>query len=728
VLVEKVISHDCELEDGQLVVKKGFSFENVEDLDGLPEWLRVEGDVQLSKCKSLSKLPKGFKVAGNLELVGCKSLVALPDGLCVAGDLILRDCTGLTAVPGDLSVAGELDLSECTKLIALPGNLSVPGNLNLWRCSRLTCLPDGLSVGRNLYLSKCVGLTGLPNGLSVGRNLYLSECTGLSMMPDQLCVGGNLYIPQCPQVTELPDALSVGGKIDLSHSTGLTKLPENLHVKGTLNLMLCTSLTLLPVGLRVDGDLNLRGCTGLTSLPNDLSITKGLRLSYCTGLTALPDELCVRGKLELSGCTSLTSLPERLTVSGSLHLSGCTSLTALPAELCVGVDLFLENCFKLESLPSSILSGIDPSQSRSGLHNIYLGGSGLSQDTLEWLRTAEVPNVRFHVDLRGRFSTEFSEEALSEISFTNLSRAISFWEQEAHENSPLKKPLPTLLPTESSTVLQFLSKLRGAKEFGIMETRRTLAQRVLKALGLLNNPECRAEVIQRMEDSLDACHDKPVWALNQLTLVGLVSSARGDRDALRSLGRRVMSLQIVHAHVEKKIATLSWVDDVCVYLRFEIELLEPLHLPVDATAMIFSNYIPISDAELKAAQQEASEVSDEAFKLWLSSWAEWQRQERLEVAEGMSWEGLDFDPGVDASKVPRTDLSGEVLVDPVVLRRQVWSLRDLLRHWVQTGLDLTNGVLSIDDLTNHAKRVRKRKSLRQSIRRSLRALVEGKPK
>jgi len=146
-----------------------------------------------------------------------------------------------------------------------------------------------------------------------------------------------------------------------------------------------------------------------------------------------------------------------------------------------------------------------------------------------------------------------------------------------------------------------------------------------------------------MEDSLDACHDKPVWALNQLTLVGLISSARGDRDELRALGRRVMQLQIVHDHVQKKIASLRWVDDVCVYLRFEIELREVLNLPVDATAMIFPNYITVTDAELQAAEQEASEVTEEAFESWLSSWTEWERQARLETAENLCWDDLNVD-------------------------------------------------------------------------------------
>jgi len=359
-------------------------------------------------------------------------------------------------------------------------------------------------------------------------------------------------------------------------------------------------------------------------------------------------------------------------------------------------------------------------------HQIFLGGSGISQDSLDWLQAADSPHVCFVAELQN--ASEEEVDATAPLpQFASIPEATSFWEHERQMSSQPSKPLPVLSRTETLTVVQFLSKLRGAREFGITETRRALAQRVIKALELLQHPECRTEVIQRMEDSLDACHDKPIWALNQLTLVGLIASARGDREELFQLGRRVMNLQIVHKHVEKKIASLTWVDDVCVYLRFEIELREPLHLPVDATAMIFSNFVAISDQELKAAEQEASEVTEEGFEMWLSSWSEWRRQERLETAQLLRWDELDIDDNIEALRVPRSNLSGERLRDPILLRGQVWSLCDLLRHWIQTGLDLTNEVLPKEEIVHALKRVNlpKRRSLRQSLRRSLRGLVNG---
>lgn len=71
-----------------------------------------------------------------------------------------------------------------------------------------------------------------------------------------------------------------------------------------------------------------------------------------------------------------------------------------------------------------------------------------------------------------------------------------------------------------------------------------------------------------MDGATDACGDKPVWALNQMQVAVEVARARGDRTALRALGLRIQRLGVVHEHVERKMASLAVVDDVCVYLRF----------------------------------------------------------------------------------------------------------------------------------------------------------------
>mmetsp|Transcript_8380 Transcript_8380/g.15388 ORF Transcript_8380/g.15388 Transcript_8380/m.15388 type:complete len:963 (+) Transcript_8380:57-2945(+) len=701
-------------------------------LTTLPSILKVRDSLDASGCSALSLLPEGLNVGGFLDLKECSSLSALPEGLRVGQDLDLSGCCALTKLPARLDVGGTLDLSGCTALTALPHELSIGQDLYLPGCVALCTVPESFHVKGSLILDSwidlvtlpkwlirdgasnfgwftslklrnCSALTALPDGLNVDGDLYLSDCSSLASLPEGLDVGGDLTLERCLSLTTLPKGLNVEGSLDLDGCSSLTAVRGELKVECDFSLVGCSSLTALPEGLIVRRHLNLVGCSSLTALPEGLEVGRDLTLEKCLSLTMLPEGLNVEGSLNIGNCSSLTSLPEGLDVGGNLNLTNCSELVSVPADFSVGADLNLEGCVSLESLPSSILAWPKPNGATSfnSVHYVYLERSGLSQETLEWLRAADAQNVRFHVSLP-TFEVSASENTQR---FMSVSDAVGFWMQESRDSTTLVPKQVKFSRAEEHILLRFLSKLRGAKEFGITETRHALARRVTKVLERLNNAECQVEMFQRMADSLDACHDKPIWALNQLTLVGLISIARGDRSKLFKLGRRVMHLQIVHKHVQKKIASLKCVDDVCVYLRFEIELRETLELPVQATSMLFPNYIDISDAELRAAEREALEVTQEAFEVWLTTWAEWERQARFEAAESLRWEDLDIDQSICASQVPLTNLYGEAIVDPIVLRRQVWSLSDLLRHWIQTGSDLMNVALRKEEIDFQMKRV-----------------------
>ena len=48
-------------------------------------------------------------------------------------------------------------------------------------------------------------------------------------------------------------------------------------------------------------------------------------------------------------------------------------------------------------------------------HNIYLGGSGISQETLDWIRDQEFDNLRFHID-----QLSDDERTISDSSFSSI--------------------------------------------------------------------------------------------------------------------------------------------------------------------------------------------------------------------------------------------------------------------------------------------------------------------
>ena len=95
-------------------------------------------------------------------------------------------------------------------------------------------------------------------------------------------------------------------------------------------------------------------------------------------------------------------------------------------------------------------------------------------------------------------------------------------------------------------------------------------------------------------------------------------------------------------------------------------------------------------------------MTEQQFAVWLQGWQEWQRQDRLEKSQDIKY--LDLKQ-IDASSKRQSwrksirDLLGKKPSDTVVFMGQRWSLGDFLRHWVETGRDLsTNSPLSAQDL------------------------------
>ena len=166
----------------------------------------------------------------------------------------------------------------------------------------------------------------------------------------------------------------------------------------------------------------MNNCTGITSLPEGLRFGQDLNLRRCTGLTSLPEGLKVGESLSLSGCTGITALPEGLKVNGNMTLTDCTGLTALPEGLQVGWNLNLEVCTGITALPESVFEWPKPNDDDIEKHNIYLAGSGLSEETLDWLRNQEFPYLRFHVD-RAR-QDAFVSNAFEKLSEARYNRAV----------------------------------------------------------------------------------------------------------------------------------------------------------------------------------------------------------------------------------------------------------------------------------------------------------------
>ena len=70
---------------------------------------KVGGYLWLDFCENLQSLPDNLRVNGSLDLNGCKNIQSLPNGLKVKYNLDLR-YTNITSLPSDLEVGGILIL------------------------------------------------------------------------------------------------------------------------------------------------------------------------------------------------------------------------------------------------------------------------------------------------------------------------------------------------------------------------------------------------------------------------------------------------------------------------------------------------------------------------------------------------------------------------------------------------------------------------------------------
>ncbi|CAK9112590.1 Importin subunit alpha [Durusdinium trenchii] len=362
---------------------------------------------------------------------------------------------------------------------------------------------------------------------------------------------------------------------------------------------------------------------------------------------------------------------------------------------------------------------------------VVLLDAGVDPTGRSWAETPTLSRRRAEDEARRLEATARAERMrLENEAFVNglgrvqdresLAEWLDFWERCAGrpEVGALRRKLtPAFIGSENvHGLVEFLRKLEGSADFARCGARE-LGARVVEALDLIiTDAGARAEILERIVGSVDACNDKPILALSHCHVLACIAAARGDRDRLRHVGRRVFNLGVVHKHCDRLIRDKFHgnVDTICVYLHFEIACKEVLDLPVSAEHLIFDSMVRIEPYEIDAAIHDALNVTDDAFDLWLSHWTEWQRQDRLELSEDLSYAELK---GMPERKKKRSSLSralsllGDRIPDPIILvapntvaaKEPIWSLDEFYRHWVPSGLDLFGVPCSPDQVRDRLR-------------------------
>jgi len=707
-------------------------------------------NLDVQNCPKLSNL-NGFRSVETLSLhqVG---ITSLPESLRLE-NLSLHDIPRLKKLPDDLRVTEALDLKNCA-LTTLPRMLAVEA-MRISQCKDIE-LPEGLRVKESLLLERCGKIKNLP--ISVRPVVALGVVhTPLESIPQKLRLQ-QFSLRGCYKIDSLPHDLSVSEDFTLEDSE-ISRLPK-MQCRNCV-LTRCKNLDSLE-GIKVSEGLVMEDC-GIEQVPEG-TVVDHLAIQKCANLLRLPRKLKCRLNLHVVECPELEELPESLSVHGDISFASLPKVTALPRQIGAGGMLFVAECDALRELPydiaveTLILHGnqnLTRIPSRVRAHDVSISRcTSLSSLSDSFLRSAHAVQLGLNGLLeveRGRIE-RFCEENGIQITFiddreeervqklSTLKEAVEFWrkvasgraqipdsefddheedeeEEEKDRHSEMKEfvneddgsaadelELEEYVPSyHVRDLLQFLTKLQLSAEFKQKELRQGLAARVLEILRTIrDSPATREEILVHISDSLTSCADKLTWAMNHIYASALTARARGDREALKDLGMRLMRLAIVEKHARNHPNVAA--DDVCVHLFYEIALREELDLPVSAEKMLFPKFVRVTRQQLDAAKMEALSVTEEQLDEWLKQWSEWQRHLRLQVARGIRWNELKR--GRLDKRSSMRAFSGDPMKHPVMLGNAgPYEFDELMQRYIDYGTDFFNHKIAQEDLQRNLRRL-----------------------
>jgi hypothetical protein len=323
-------------------------------------------------------------------------------------------------------------------------------------------------------------------------------------------------------------------------------------------------------------------------------------------------------------------------------------------------------------------------------------GSGLSMETLERLAASPTPGM--HI----LFGTAPAGQL--DARFTQLSDALRFWQHAQRATTPIDESQWQLTAPQRHLLTQFLARLCATTDYTNASVRPHLVARVYQLIVALDNDaDLRAQALDCISQALESCNDRVILVMNQLELAVRVHQAEQgglDGKRLKQLMLGLMQLDIVHAHARAKVTSLRFVDEVEVFLAYEIGLRDVLHLPVSTQTMLFAHCARISTQDLTKAKRAAQKAVADADQVaaYLAASSPWQHHLRRLSAAAWSWDALKpravpGAPQLQTLRCPLTLEPYDKLLQPLVWQHAqtcvVYEAAEFLKHWVAHGFEPT---------------------------------------
>lgn len=387
---------------------------------------------------------------------------------------------------------------------------------------------------------------------------------------------------------KLPDNLEtlVACNNDFTEIHDLPSCLEHLDVSGNR----LTTLPPLPQGVQVlIAKSNLLTEAGMPRLPEgleDLNLANNL-------FTQIPDQLPASlEKLDISE-NELTSIAENL--SGE-HLQ----------ELDVSGN-------RLTSLPTWIMTRLPSNCS------VDIGNNPLPeefQDNLLRITTAEgYSGPRFF----------FSESTGMENGpLRPLGEAVTDW----FEDESVARTWSEFQSEEGAPEFsQFLDRLASTVNYSVPAFRASVTDWLSQ---LASQPELRAQSFLVSLGATDSCEDRVAHTYNEMKKVRLnadVENGHYDQrlGELVDIARGMFRLDVLEKVSQEKVKSIRLVDELEVYLAFQVKLREKLDLPLDTEDMRYFDTSRVTQNDLDAAERLVKEKENNEFVHYLStSWQPWQ--------------------------------------------------------------------------------------------------------
>ncbi|MGL3104826.1 NEL-type E3 ubiquitin ligase domain-containing protein [Bradyrhizobium sp. BR 1432] len=543
----------------------------------------------------------------------------------------LRLTTLPPALPPDL---GALDVSG-NALTYLPDTL--PAELRTLDVdnNRLTSLPDTLppalqylTIGRNQLTSLPATLPERLQTLAVGFN-------HLTSLPDTLPAGLRDLDVRGNRLTSLPDTLPARLQILYVGGNQLTGLPATLP-EGLQTLAVgANHLTSLPETLPADlQELHVSG-NRLTSLPETLPARLQILAVSRNQLTSLPDTLPPELEgLEADG-NRLISLPESLPTELRLLSVRENRLTDLPETLPPELQRLNAHGNRLTSLPESLpaeLQVLEASDNRlASLPESLL--TQLGSGCIAYLEINPLPE-RVRMNLATALNTPgyvgpqvfFSmDEGMAETHARPLPEVVADWLDEVPESLADWQNFTN--EEGAPEYARFLDRLRNTVNYGNPQFRQAVVEDLRQAA---SRPQLRQQYFQLAFGASERCEDRITLTWNAMQTArlnadvedGAYDNRLGD---LVEQGRVLFRLDALEQIAREKVSSLRFVDEIEVYLAYQVKLRERLELRHIAPDMRFFGVSWVTEYDLSTAERRVRDGETRGFADYLATrWHPWE--------------------------------------------------------------------------------------------------------